>query len=396
MTGTNNEVLGKIAEDFNASQSDYKVTPVYKGTYPDTLNAGIAAFARIEAPAYPAGLRSRHGDHDGSQGRHQAGLGADAGGRREVRQRRLSACRRGILLEFGRQAGLHAVQQLHPRRLLQQGRVPQSRARSRSAAQDLAGIPRRWPQAGRRRQFLRLHPGLDELDPARSVQRLACRALRLQGQWARWQGCRAGDERAAADPPSRRSDQGRAGPQLRLCRAAGRAGHQVHFGRLRDDPDLVRPLRHGQGQCQIRLRAWRPLPYYPDVADAPQNSIIGGASLWVMGGKTAEEYKGVARFFTFMGQTEIQKNWHQKTGYLPITKAAYAGGQGRRVLPEESGAGDRHPPAARQAADGRYARAAARQSAADPRRHRRGDRDRLWPARKAPRTRSTRPRRAAM
>src|SRR5438477_10255887 len=28
-----------------------------------------------------------------------------------------------------------------------------------------------------------------------------------------------------------------------------------------------------------------PMPYYPDVKGAPQNSIIGGASLWVMGGK---------------------------------------------------------------------------------------------------------------
>jgi hypothetical protein len=42
------------------------------------------------------------------------------------------------------------------------------------------------------------------------------------------------------------------------------------------------------------------LPYYPDVAEAPQNSMIGGASLWVMGGKKPEEYKGVAEFFTFL------------------------------------------------------------------------------------------------
>jgi sn-glycerol 3-phosphate transport system substrate-binding protein len=41
------------------------------------------------------------------------------------------------------------------------------------------------------------------------------------------------------------------------------------------------------------------LPYYPDVAGAPQNSIIGGASLWVMGGKKLDEYRGVAKFFTF-------------------------------------------------------------------------------------------------
>ncbi len=38
-----------------------------------------------------------------------------------------------------------------------------------------------------------------------------------------------------------------------------------------------------------------PMPYFPDVKDAPQNSIIGGASLWVMGGKSARD-KGVAKF----------------------------------------------------------------------------------------------------
>jgi sn-glycerol 3-phosphate transport system substrate-binding protein len=66
-----------------------------------------------------------------------------------------------------------------------------------------------------------------------------------------------------------------------------------------------------------------PLPYYNDVNGAPQNSIIGGASLWVMSGRPAAEYKGVAKFFAFLSQPEIQAEWHQGTGYLPITMAAY-------------------------------------------------------------------------
>ena len=66
-----------------------------------------------------------------------------------------------------------------------------------------------------------------------------------------------------------------------------------------------------------------PMPYYPDVTGAPQNSIIGGASLWVMGGKKPEEYKGVAKFFTFLSDTNRQAKLHQESGYLPITKAAY-------------------------------------------------------------------------
>ncbi len=65
------------------------------------------------------------------------------------------------------------------------------------------------------------------------------------------------------------------------------------------------------------------LPYYPDVKGAPQNSIIGGASLWVLAGKKPAEYKGVAKFFTYMSSPAVQAEWHQKTGYVPITKAAY-------------------------------------------------------------------------
>jgi sn-glycerol 3-phosphate transport system substrate-binding protein len=65
------------------------------------------------------------------------------------------------------------------------------------------------------------------------------------------------------------------------------------------------------------------LPYYNDVQGAPQNTVIGGASLWVMSGKKPEEYKGVAKFLKFLSQPEIQAKWHQETGYLPITTAAY-------------------------------------------------------------------------
>ena len=97
--------------------------------------------------------------------------------------------------------------------------------------------------------------------------------------------------------------------------------------------------RFGSGECAIFLTSSgyygtakatakfdftsAPMPYYPDVAGAPQNSIIGGASLWVMGGKKPEEYKGIAKFFTFLSDTGRQARLHQESGYLPITKAAY-------------------------------------------------------------------------
>jgi sn-glycerol 3-phosphate transport system substrate-binding protein len=66
----------------------------------------------------------------------------------------------------------------------------------------------------------------------------------------------------------------------------------------------------------------RPLPYWASVDGAPQNTIIGGASLWALEGHEADEYAGVAAFFNFLSSTDVQAKYHQDTGYLPITAAA--------------------------------------------------------------------------
>ena len=79
-----------------------------------------------------------------------------------------------------------------------------------------------------------------------------------------------------------------------------------------------------------------PLPYYPDVPGAPQNTIIGGASLWVIAGKKADDYKGVAQFFNYLSQPDVQAATHQRTGYLPITTAAFQ-------LTEKSGFYQKNP-----------------------------------------------------
>jgi sn-glycerol 3-phosphate transport system substrate-binding protein len=90
-------------------------------------------------------------------------------------------------------------------------------------------------------------------------------------------------------------------------------------------------IKAGKTDWQLSM-----LPYHDDVKGAPQNSIIGGASLWVMSGRKAAEYKGVAKFFTFLSQPEIQMEWHIKTGYVPITLAAYE-------LTKKSGFYDKNP-----------------------------------------------------
>ena len=65
------------------------------------------------------------------------------------------------------------------------------------------------------------------------------------------------------------------------------------------------------------------LPHYDDIPGAPHHTMIGGAGLWVLAGKKAPEYRGVARFLAWLSRPEVQADWHQRTGYVPVTRAAY-------------------------------------------------------------------------
>ena len=112
------------------------------------------------------------------------------------------------------------------------------------------------------------------------------------------------------------------------------------------------------------------MPYWPDVAGAPQNSIIGGATLWVLKGRPAAEYKGVARFFAYLSKPDVQAWWHQTTGYLPITRAAYELSRAQGFYDRNPGADISIKQITLQRADRELQGAAARLVRADPRRDR--------------------------
>jgi sn-glycerol 3-phosphate transport system substrate-binding protein len=65
------------------------------------------------------------------------------------------------------------------------------------------------------------------------------------------------------------------------------------------------------------------MPYWPDVPGAPYRLNIGGSSFWAISGFEEELYRGIAHFFAYLSLPEVQAYWHQQTGYLPITEAAY-------------------------------------------------------------------------
>jgi sn-glycerol 3-phosphate transport system substrate-binding protein len=79
------------------------------------------------------------------------------------------------------------------------------------------------------------------------------------------------------------------------------------------------------------------LPVFGDVDGAPQNSIIGGATLWTLAGHEDAEYEGVAEFLTYLSSAEVQAAWHQATGYLPVTLAAYELSQEQGYYEENPG-----------------------------------------------------------
>lgn len=78
------------------------------------------------------------------------------------------------------------------------------------------------------------------------------------------------------------------------------------------------------------------LPHYDDFAGAPHHTLIGGAGLWAMAGKKQDEYRASAKFLGYLVQPEVQAEWHQTTGYVPVTTAAYE-------LTKKSGFYTKHP-----------------------------------------------------
>jgi len=97
-------------------------------------------------------------------------------------------------------------------------------------------------------------------------------------------------QRTAAGQAPAEPDRSAEGQDLRLFRPRQRQRKPLRLRRVRDLPDLVGLLRDRESTAKFDFTS-APMPYYPDAAGAPQNSIIGGASLWVMGGKKPEEYK---------------------------------------------------------------------------------------------------------
>ena len=324
MTGANNDVIVRIANDFNASQADYKVVPVYKGSYADTMNAGIAAFRAGNAPhimqVFEVGTATMMAATGAVKPVHV--LMKDAGEAFDPKAYLAAitgyySTSKGEMLSFPFNSS-SAVMWIN-------------RDAFKKASLDPAAPPKTWP---------------DVFAAAKKLKAAGYANCGFSASWITWLNI----EQLSAwhNVPLATKANGLDGFDTEL-----KINSALHVAHLQNLVDLQKDKtfdysgrtntgegRFTSGECPIFLTssafygnvkanakfdfAAVPMPYYPDVAGAPQNSIIGGASLWVMGGKKPDEYKGVAKFFTFLSDTDRQVALHKASGYLPITKAAYA------------------------------------------------------------------------
>ena len=322
MTGKLGDKVGEIAQKFNATQTDWKVVPVYKGQYDESMAAAIAAYRAGNPPqivqVFEVGTATMMAAKGAVKPVYQ--LMADSGEK------------------FDPKAFVGAVYGYYSDT---QGRLLSMPFNSSSqvlyinddafkkAGLDPAKPPRTWP----------------EVEQAAEKLKAAGAACAFNTGWQSWVQLESFS--AWHNVPAATKDNGFGGLDTRLqwneplkvkhIQTLGdwsKRGLFTYAGR-KDEPlakftsgDCAMITTSSGSYANIKANSkfnWRVarLPYWPDVAGAPQNTIIGGATLWVLTQKDPAVYKGIAKFFTFLSSPEVQADWHQSTGYVPITVAAY-------------------------------------------------------------------------
>jgi len=320
MTGPNNDVVVKLADDFNASQSEYKIVPTFKGGYADTLNAGIAAFRAGNAPGimqvFEVGtatmmaakgavkpvseLMKEQGESFDPKSYLPAITGYYSTSKGEMLSFPFNSSSMvlWVNLDALKKADIAAPPKTWPELFAD--------ARKLHATNPTCGFSSAWITWGLIEQFSAWHNvpigskanGLDGFDTVLEFNTPL--ETKLLESLVDLQKDKSYDY-------SGRTNTG---------------GGRFTSGECPMFMDSSSFYPNVKANAKFEFTAV-PMPYFPDAKGAPQNSIIGGASLWVMGGKTPAEYKGIAKFFTFLSDTDRQVYLHQVSGYLPITKAAY-------------------------------------------------------------------------
>jgi sn-glycerol 3-phosphate transport system substrate-binding protein len=322
MGGALGEWVGDLAKDFNGKQKDYKVTPVFKGTYDESMTAAIAAFRAGNAPhvlqVFEVGTATMMASKNAIK--PVATLMKEAGAK------------------FDPTAYVQSVSGYYTAPNGQMMSLPFNSSTTvfhfnkdafKAAGLDTDKPPTTWPEVA-----------------------LAAAKLKASGHkcpfttsWQSWTQLESFSAWHNTEFATKRNGFNGLDARLNITTPL----HVRHIENLANMAKQNLFVYKGRGnsadatfvsgECAMLTGSSAlygnikrnskfsagigALPYYPDVAGAPQNTVIGGASLWVMQGKKAEEYKGVAAFFNHLSDPNVQAAAHQRTGYLPITTAAY-------------------------------------------------------------------------
>jgi sn-glycerol 3-phosphate transport system substrate-binding protein len=322
MSGELGRQLERLVADFNASQSDYRIVPSYKGNYTETVTAAVFAFRSKSQPAIvqvneiaTATMTAARGAiypvYELMRDQHEAfspsaylpavaGYYVDANGNMLSFPFNASTPILYYNKNMFRDAGLDSS--LPPKTWPEVGQDAK-RLRDQGA---VCGFTTSWPSWINIENFSAFHNlplatranGFGGLDAVLTINNAL--VVRHIAQLADWQKTKVFDYSGRAQSAEPRFQNGECG---------------IFLGSSATRADIVANSKFEVGYGM--------LPYWPDVEGAPQNSIIGGATLWVLRDRPHEEYKGVAKFFAFLSRPEVQAAWHQNTGYLPITRAAF-------------------------------------------------------------------------
>jgi sn-glycerol 3-phosphate transport system substrate-binding protein len=338
MSGQLGRQLEKLATDFNATQTQYRIVPSYKGNYTETVTAAIFAFRSRGQPAivqvneigtatmmaakgatYPVFELMRDEAEAFSP---TAYLPAITGYYTDIAGNMLSFPFNSSTPILYYNKALFRAAGLDPEAAPKTWPEVGAAAKRLRAAGAACGFTTAWPSWVHIENFSAYHNlpiatkanGLGGLDAVLTFNNPL--TVRNIAQLADWQTTKVFDYSGRATSAEPRFQKGECGIFIgsSATRADIRANSKFDIG-------------YGK------------LPYWPDVEGAPQNTIIGGATLWVLRDRPREEYKGVAKFFAFLSKPEVQAAWHQNTGYMPITRAAFD-------LTRAQGFYDRNPGAA--------------------------------------------------
>ncbi len=334
MTGALGDRVGDLATKFNATQKDYKVVPIFKGQYPESMTAAIAAFRAGNAPHIlqvfevgtatmmsakgaikPVAQLMKDADEPFDPKSYLpavAGYYTDSKGNMLSFPFNSSSVALYLNKDAFKKAGLEAKAPKTWKEFV-------ATAEKLKASGNSCAYTTSWPSWLHLENFSAWHNvpiatkenGIAGLDTQFQINSpLHVRHISMLGDLAK----------KGMFSYAGRTNQGDAKFYSGEC--AMFTGSTSAIANIK---------RSAKFEWSIHF-----IPYHDDVKGAPQNTIIGGASLWVMSGKTNNAYKGVAKFFAYLSQPEVQMEWHTSTGYVPVTQAAYA-------LTQKSGFYEKNP-----------------------------------------------------